>query len=474
MKVLLINPKIKAWSPNIYPPLGLAYIAAALEDVRHFVKILDMNSRKVSDEELMMKVANADIVGITGLVTEYNEVVRLSKYIRGINHFVRLVLGGPLVTTHTQKVMLASKADYAVIGEGEKTVVELLEAVRCGGDVSNVKGIAYKAHDDTVVINPMRDPIADLDTISFPARHLLDMTRYTTHHFKSFGLKLPYKVKSTTLCSSRGCPYECSYCYKEVWGHKWRGRSPENIIGEMKLLKSQYDFNGFVFNDDTFVVDRKRAMDFCRQLIDSDLNVKWYCNGRINLMDRELLGAMALSGCVGIAYGIESGNQRILDSIKKGITLEQIERVVKETKEVGIHITGYFMLGILGDTKETIQQTLDFARKLDLNFYGFTMTSPIEGTPMHTEAMKQGLMPYQELEDWSFRSSVNLTVDCTREDLEKFNDMAFREFTIQKRYGKNYLFNPKLWVDGAKSVAFLAGKRDYRELINKSWSVIRK
>jgi radical SAM superfamily enzyme YgiQ (UPF0313 family) len=367
--------------------------------------------------------------------------------------------------------MSDSKADYAVIGEGEKTVVELMVAI--GNDIrlSNVKGIAYKS-DGKVIINSPRDPILNLDTISYPARRLLDMNRYTTHHFKSFGLKLPYKVKSTTLISSRSCPYACTMCFRDVWGNKWRGRSPENIVGEIKLLNRD-GFNGFVFNDDTFVVDCKRAMGFCQQLIDSKLDVKWYCNGRVNLMDKEFLELMARSGCVGVAYGIESGNQAILDSIKKGITLEQIERVVKETKNAGIHVTGYFMLGILGDSKQTIQQTLDFARKLDLDFYGFTMTSPIEGTPMHKEAMDKGLIQYQDLSDWSFHSSVNLTTDCTNEELEQFNKAAFREFTIEKRYGKRYLRNPRLWFDGLRSVSFLTGKRGYSELLQKSWEVIK-
>ncbi len=475
MKVLLINPKLKTWSPNVYPPLGLAYVAAALEDAKHFVRILDMNSRKVSDKELQEQAHKADIVGITGLITEYQEVMRLVSIVKEYSG-ATIIVGGPLATTHTEKVMMGSFADYAVIGEGEKTVVELVDAIRYKKDVSHIKGIAYKTFEE-LHINPPREPISDLDTISFPARHLLDMSRYTTHHFKSFGLKLPYKVKSTTMITSRSCPYSCTFCFHDVSGKKWRGRSPDNIIQEMKLLHSQYGFNGFVFNDDTFVVDRERAIGFCKKVFFDDSlrgKIKWYCNGRVNLMDVDLLGVMAQSGCVGIAYGIESGNQRILDSIKKQITLEQIERVVAVTKAVGIHVTGYFMLGILGDTKETIQQTLDFARKLDLDFNGFTMTSPIQGTPMYEAAIKQGIIPYQELEDYSFHASVNLTKDCTNEELERFNEVAFREFTIEQRYGKNYLQNPRLWLDGLRSVAFLMGKRGYGELVKKSWEVIKK
>ncbi len=248
----------------------------------------------------------------------------------------------------------------------------------------------------------------------------MDMPRYTMHHFKSFGMKVK-NIKSTTLLSSRGCPYFCSFCFHQVGGYKWRGRSPENIIMEMKLLHTIYGFNGFVFNDDTFVVDKKRVLEFCRLLIESKLNVSWYCNGRVNLMSEEIIVAMRDSACKGIAYGIESGNQGILDSIKKGITIEQITRVTELTKKYGIHVTGYFMIGILGDSRETIRQTMDFARKLNLNFYGFGMCSPIHGTPMFEEAKEKGMIASGELEDWSFHAVINMTTDCTNKELEQFS-----------------------------------------------------
>ncbi len=187
-----------------------------------------------------------------------------------------------------------------------------------------------------------------------------------------------------------------------------------------------------------------------------------------------MLDAMARSGCVGVAYGIESGNQGILDSIKKGITLEQVEQIVAATKKANIHVTGYFMLGIMGDTKETIQETLDFAEKLDLNFYGFGITSPIPGTAMHKEAQVKGLTGTGRLEDWSFHAWMNLTQDCTKEELERFNELAFRKFTIAKRYGKWYLLNPMLWIDGLMTLVFLLRKRNVGELIKKVVTLLKR
>lgn len=465
MKITLINSKLKTWSPNVYPPLGLCYIATSLEQAGHEVDILDMNSHRVSDKALLKHIERSPIVGIGGLVTEYAEVVRLVKTIKAYGN-IPVVLGGPLATTHCEELLQASGADFAVIGEGEKTIVELVRAIETGNIDELIKGVAYQ-DTDGVVVHLAREPEKDLDSIPHPARHLLDMGQYSTHHFKTFGIKVP-KIKSTTLISSLGCPYHCEFCFHGLHGYKWRARSPEDIIVEMLELRRNYDIRGFVFNDDTFAVDRKRVLDFCSLLKKELPDVNWYCNGRVNLMDEEMIQAMAGCGCVGIAYGIESGNQEILDSVHKQITIDQVERITVLTKKYGIHVTGYFMLGILGDTRETIQETLDFAEKLDLDFYGFGITSPIPGTEMYAQAVEKGLVEKDKrLEDWSFHAQMNLTEDVSTEELERLNEYAFRHFTIEKRWGKHYLLNPRLYWEGLRTLVFLARKRNVSELLRK-------
>lgn len=207
MRITLINPRLKTWSPNIYPPLGLCYIAASLEQAGHEVDILDMNSQKVSDKALVEHVLDSPMVGIGGLVTEYGEVVRLVKVIKEADKDKIVVLGGPLATTHSDELLVASEADVAIIGEGERTIVELVKGAEAGSSKELIKGIVY-SDNNRIVTHPPREPEKDLDGIPHPARHLLDMGRYSTHHFKTFGIKVP-KMKSTTLISSRGCPYRC-------------------------------------------------------------------------------------------------------------------------------------------------------------------------------------------------------------------------------------------------------------------------
>lgn len=470
MNILLINPRLKSWSPNIWVPLGVTYIAAVLEQKGHDVEILDLNARQMNDSNLKRRVRNADIVGISGMITEYEEVLKLVEMIKQTKAEAMVVLGGPLATTLPQKLLQISRSDFVVIGEGEKIIVDLISAIEQGSSFGDIKGISYRADNQIVVTEPA-EPIASLDSIPFPVRHHLDMKRYIANHFDRFGIKIEGfgKIKSTNLISSRGCPYNCTFCFKQMWGHKWRGRSPENIIAEMEQLYNQYGINGFFFNDDTFVLDRERISKFCELLRQKGLNIVWYCNGRANLMSKELLEAMYSAGCRAIAYGIESGNQQILDSIKKGITLDQVRKVVKWTKEAGINITGYFMIGMLGETKETIRETIAFARELELDFYGFSLTTPLAGTELYDSAIKAGFVPRDTISvgDWSLCVNANLTKDCADADLAAFESGTFNEFYLQKRFGKYYFFNPGFFRE-TRMILSLRNKEQAKALARKA------
>lgn len=475
MNIVLLNPRLKTWSPNVYVPLGLAYIAAVLEQAGYNVEIIDLNVQRVNDNDLRRKVINADIIGITGMITEYKEILRLIAIVKKANSGARVVLGGPLATTLPQELLQVSQADFVVIGEGEKTIINLVSVIKDDGNFKDIKGIAYKDSNQIVITEPV-EPIANLDTIPFPARHLLDMNRYLQNHFASFGLKIKEfgKIKSTNLITSRGCPYNCTFCFKGMWGNKWRGRSPQNIVEEMALLYQKYGINGFFLNDDTFVLDRKRVFELCQLIKERKLNVVWYCNGRLNLMTKELLEAMYNAGCRGIAYGIESGNQQILDSVEKNITLDQVRKIVKWTKEAGLNTTGYFMIGMLGETKATIRETMAFARELELDFYGFSLTTPLVGTELYNSAFAAGLIPRDDssLGEWSLHVNANLTQDCSNGDLAAFANEAFREFYLKKRFGKFYFFNPHFLKEEIRILLSLRNKEQAKELTNKARSVI--
>ena len=464
--ITLINPRYRVWSPSKWVPLGLGYIAAVLEKEGYAVEIIDLSMEKVNDRQLRRRVENADIVGITGIITEFQEVLRIAKLVKEARGNIKVILGGPLATTLPRELLGASRADFIVIGEGERTIVSLLSAINQNSDFANIKGIAYR-DDGGIIVTGQPDHIADLDSIPFPSRHLLDMNRYLQNHFENVGVKIRGfgKIRSTNLITTRGCPFNCTFCFKDMWGPKWRARSPANIVEEVELLHRSYGVNGFFFNDDTFVLDSERVLKFCQLLKSKGLRVVWDCNGRVNLMTKDLLEAMYDAGCRGIAYGIESGNQRILDSIKKKITLEEIRKVVKWTRDAGIRVTGYFMLGLIGETKADIQQTLAFARELDLDHYGFSTVTPLPGTELYDTAAARGLIPgdLTTLNDWTFEANVNLTEDCSNEELAAFENRAFRELVL-KGFGKYYMLKPAFLKKAARVALSLRSKKEVKEL----------
>jgi len=476
LRIILINPRYREWSPNKWVPLGLGYIAAVLEEGGSSVEILDMNVENKSDKELQRRIQNADIVGITGMITEFQEVLRIINIVKEAKEYTKVILGGPLATTFPKELLQVSRADFIVIGEGEKTIVNLISTIKQGGNFTNVRGIAYK-DDDRVIIADQPEPITDLDTVPFPARHLLDMNRYLQNHFEGFGFKIKDfdKIRSTNLITSRGCPYNCTFCFKDMWGHKWRPRSAENIVKEMEFLNQRYGVNAFFFNDDTFVIDKKRVFVFCQLLRNEGLDVVWYCNGRVDLMTKELLEDMYDAGCRGIAYGIESGNQQILDSMKKNITLEQVTNAVKWAKDAGIYVSGYFMIGMLGETKDTIHQTTAFAKELDLDYYGFSLVTPLLGTDLYDSAVKRGLILVEETalpKDWTFDVNINLTENCSNEELVAFENEAFRKFTL-KNFGRYFMLNPAFLKKVAGVILSLRNIDEARELTKKAGMIIQ-
>jgi radical SAM superfamily enzyme YgiQ (UPF0313 family) len=259
-----------------------------------------------------------------------------------------------------------------------------------------------------------------------------------------------------------------------MWGYKWRGRSPDNIIDEMELLYRNYGINYFFFTDDTFVINRKRVFELCKLLKERRLGVAWTCNGRIDLMTKELLQAMYDGGCRRISYGIESGNQQILDSMKKNITLDQVREVVKWTKDAGINILGDFIIGMLGETKATIKETIAFARELELDSYQFSVATPFPGTELYDSALEAGLIRGDKtsFKRWSFYVNANLTQDCSDADLVTFQNEVFKEFLLGKTFGKHYFANPNFLKEGARAFLSLRSKDQAKELANKARSVI--
>jgi anaerobic magnesium-protoporphyrin IX monomethyl ester cyclase len=379
MRVALLSPK---WSrkANDYPPLGLAYLAAVLERDGHEVSVFDLGlepQTPIQTEIDRICASDPQVVGITSMTSVYQSALDTAALLKA--RLGRpIVVGGPHATVFPERVLLeAPVIDYVVRGEGEETFAELVDALESGQyDVRGILGVTHRQH-GSIVSNPDRPLIRDLDALPFPARHLVQMDRY--------GLRTPDGRPMVTILSSRGCPYNCAYCFKGIVGRTYRQRSPANIVAEIRQVIDTYGWRDFYFIDDLFTIDSRRLETLTDRFIGEGLEIRWQCLGRVDRVNAELLRKMYTAGCRQIHYGIESGNQQILERIGKGIDLDQVRKAVGWAQDAGIHAKGYFMLGLPGDTPSTMQETIDFAVELGLDEAMFSLTTPFPGTRLWDE-----------------------------------------------------------------------------------------
>ena len=385
MKILLIQPPPrKIVKENIVvPPLGIAYLAAVIEKQGHSVSIIDAFAEALdlhSLEDRVKKIA-PDLIGITGMTPVIDNAFRTAGICRRYAKYV--VIGGPHVSVAGSKVFeQCPDVDYVIQGEGEISFPLLVEALERNKDITNVPGVITR--DFSNLPSPLID---ELDSIPFPARHLLPNERY--RYILSSG-------KVTTMFTSRGCPYHCVFCDKAVFGSKWRARSAANVLDEIELVRRDYGIDSIIFYDDLFTLDKKRVLEICQGIIDRELKIEWKCEGRVNLADKETLTLMKKAGCSMIAYGVESGNQKGLDYLNKGTTVEQIRNAFELTKRSGIRPMAYFVLGIPVETYDDELRTIDFAKEIKPAYAQFSVLSPVPGTKLYDDAVRMGW--YKEVE----------------------------------------------------------------------------
>ncbi|MFQ6039909.1 MAG: B12-binding domain-containing radical SAM protein [Candidatus Poribacteria bacterium] len=355
-KILLAH----AVSPivNTSPPLGLGYIGAALEKHGCEVMIIDGGApyAEYDVESMVDEIVRyePDLIGLTLTVSfalhTYRLIAELKKRLD-----VPIIVGGPHATILPEEP-IQHGADIVCRGEGEQCIVELVDYFNGEMELKNILGISYKDDLGNIVHNPPRPLLDNLDILDFPAKHLFKKEHYFRDESDS--------ARFGNMVTSRGCPYGCTYCSNEVFGRRWRSRSPENVVAEIKRIMEMYNTRKFNLMDDAATIDQKRIMEICQLIIDDGLDIQWTCVTRLNSTSPELLAKMKEAGCVNISYGIESGNPDTLKRIKKGLTVEQAERAIKYTHQSGIECSVNFMYGFPWETPEEIRQTTFFIKKI--------------------------------------------------------------------------------------------------------------
>ena len=389
MRVLLIVPSTYDWRyPGaIQPHTGIGYLAGILKKNRIEVKILDMCSRKHTRQlSPTLDIFRPQLIGITVFSLHYERVYDLIHKIKNQGKY-QVVLGGPHISAIREAALRESEADFAIKGEGEKTLLELCNTVEgLNPDYSNIKGLIWRS-DSGVVENNDRPFIDDLDALPFPAYEEFPLEKYFC-----------YKDKILSIITSRGCPRRCIFCSVRLsMGGKFRPRSPENVVAEIEHWYQQ-GWKNFEFQDDNFSCDMNRAKRICDLIVGKNLAIKWSLpNGvRADKLDRELLEKMRKSGCHRIALGVESANNNVLKKIKKGTRIEQVEETVKVIKQMGITVVGFFIVGHPTETYERFIESVDFARRMSFDQASFWNLIPYPGTELLEWVRNNAVLLYPE------------------------------------------------------------------------------
>lgn len=363
-------------------PIGLCYLAAALEKVGHSVKIFDGQIIPAAEEEFenLLKNENFDAIGFSVVSQAVLGAIRLSRIAKKLMPSVIIIVGGAQPTVMGEKILdEMPDIDIAVFGEGEETITELAQYVKNRKSLALIQGIAYKS-DGQIIRTEKRGLIQDIDSIPFPAYHLINIKKYTPPP------GLFFRKPIVGVISARGCPFNCNFCADRViWQGRCRLRKPKCVLDEIEMLSKKYGVKEIKFFDDTFTINRTRTIAICHELLKRKLDIIWRCASRVDTVDKELLSLMKKSGCLSISFGIESGSDEILKKMDKKITTEKVKNAVKWAKEVGMETKGFFLLNYPGDTIETTEKTIAFSRELDLDFAGFNLIFPFWGTKVREE-----------------------------------------------------------------------------------------
>ena len=445
VRILLINPKSRLpIDTRTSPPLGLAYLATVSEAAGHTIVVHDGDVEEQPLAEVVQAFA-PDVVGITANTTQIMSAWREAELVKSLRD-VPVFLGGPHPTTMPKESATKPPINAVVRGEGEATWLELLSAsLRPEG----VAGITYRAASGEVVSTPDRPPmpVAELNEMPLPAWHLFQLERYTNLQPTVDQVDGP----SLPILTSRGCPYRCSYC-SQIGPRRWRARSVDSVIAEWRWLVREQGAAEIGVLDDSFNIDRQRVLALCERLVAEDLHhVPWIMiNGiRANVADEEVLGAMKRAGCKRAAFGVESGNQAILDTVvDKHLTLDQVRAAFRAARAVGMETIGFFIVGLPGETEETMDDTIRFAIELDPVVANFSIATPFPGTAMYETVKADGRMLADDWDDFVFfEGKARFEMPGLPAELvERKWKQAYRRFYLRPRRIAGTLARKETWL----------------------------
>ncbi len=468
MKVLLINPPaeylVKTFAPEalteemgFYPPMGLLYLASSVRLAhgdRFEIEVLDTQVEKMSYARIREHITKRrpDVVGISAMTFLLIDALKVARITKEVNRDTHVVIGGTHPTIYPEEMLSQPDIDSIVIGEGEHTLAELLPALAEGRSPEGIAGVGYKEN-GRLLINPGREFIQDLDRLPFPDRDILPTEKY-------YNVLGNSKVVMTSLLTSRGCPFQCTFCTNKD-GKVCRMRSPENVVREIEECYAK-GITDFDIIDDTFTINKKRALAIADLIIQSRMTITMDLRARVDTVDQEVIDRLAEAGCNRVRFGVESGDPGILRNIKKGITLEQVRKAYSMAKKADMVTFAYFMLGMPGETEKEVRKSLELAKELRPDFAQFLIFTPFPATHDYEEGIRKGILQGDYWREFSLHPRDDFvaqwwTENFTHEELEKW----------QKKVHLSYYYRPSYIWSQLRQVG------SWKELLRKARIAVR-
>lgn len=426
IRIMLVNPPLLKDNSHhpLFPPLGLAYLAGVLKQDEHEIKIIDcpvsnLDHNKLSDE---IGAFQPNLIGITSMTPTINSAIKAAKNAKKVCPDSPVIFGGPHATfMHREILEKEQSIDIVVRGEGELTLREIAQNEPILKNLQKIKGISFRKN-KKIIRTENRAYIQDLDELPLPAYEYVPIEKYRIHG----KIHLP-------IMTSRGCPFQCSFCVaSEIFGARFRARSCKNVVDELEWLKNEYGANAISFQDDTLTYDRKRILDICDEIEKREINLPWGCQTRVDQVSKEVLSKMKRAKCNLVSFGIESGCQKILDAVKKRITISQAEKAIKWAKEEGLFVAVSTIMGYPGETKDMMNQTLDLIQKIEPDDAWLCIATPYPGTDLR-----------RLIEEKGWKMSDNWTKYDTMHPVFDNPNLPSKELAEIRTKFYNNLYSPK-------------------------------
>ena len=422
-RILFIFPEDRY--PSGQPPLGIAMLSAVAKQSGAKTALCDMSFQKKPFEHLkkLLETFKPDAVSITVVTPQIRATLKACSIVKQFSKSIYLMVGGPHATVLPIETLETTLADLVYSGEGEIAFKKIIE----GDDVAEIPGACFVLNGVSTLV-PGKLFVQNLDELPHPDRDIFDMKKYFQTWYSMD--RVDPDLKGTTIMGTRGCPYTCTFCQPTlsyIFGKKTRKRSPLSIVTELKMLVEKYQINAFMFEDSTFIVDHKWVTEICNLMVEENLNLKWCCNVRADLLTEKLLDTMIAAGLSKVNMGVESASQRVLDDIyRKGITVEGVRTALRMCRKRGLFVQGYFMLGAPGETIEEMKKTINFAAQEPFDDALFDITTPFPHTELWEMSKELINADYTDFD--CFHKSVYSLDGITPEQIEKLKRNAFWKF----------------------------------------------